>query len=344
MRRILAICLAVVLCLGALTGCGGNNASTRAFTVNGTNVMMDEAMYYIYAEEQAYSVYDQLYQMMYGFSFWDSTQDGTTSMAQTVKHEIVTMGAWYTILSEEAKAKGFTLSEEDTAQIAEDVQSIYDELSDAQKKNTGLTVDSLVKTLSKIKLAGEYYVDVVSNYDVDREAIRAGVDYKTYRQYDIEMLEVTFSSSDGTMMDEPDQKLLIKKIDSYVADAELGKDLAGLLDEDEEQIKYNSLSFTANDLTSNELYAVASELENGKVTTYQSSVSYYLIRMVDNDSHEAYEKEIQTEIKAAENEKFVEAYSSVADNAKITVSRYFDKLVIGKITADETTTADSSKE
>ena len=163
------------------------------------------------------------------------------------------------------------------------------------------------------------------------------MDYKTYRQYDIEMLEVTFASSDGTMMDEMDQKLLIKKIDSYVADAELGKDLSGLLDDDEEQIQYNSLSFTAQDLTSNELYAVASELENGKVTTYQSSVSYYLIRMVNNDSHVAYEEEIQTEIQAAENEKFVEAYTELAENTKISVSRYFDKLEIGKITADDTT-------
>ena len=125
--------------------------------------------------------------------------------------------------------------------------------------------------------------------------------------------------------------------DLAVAGRGLGKDLSGLLDDDEEQIQYNSLSFTAQDLTSNELYAVASELENGKVTTYQSSVSYYLIRMVNNDSHVAYEEEIQTEIQAAENEKFVEAYTELAENTKISVSRYFDKLEIGKITADDTT-------
>ncbi|MBQ9562900.1 MAG: hypothetical protein IJU99_05560 [Lachnospiraceae bacterium] len=335
MKRLLAIVLAAVLCASTLTGCSGNPADTRAFTVNGTKVMMDEAMYYIYTQENAYSTYEQLYQMMYGFSFWNSTQDGTNSMSTVVKHEIVTMGAWYNILAKQAEEKGFTLSDEDQEQVAKDAQAVYDELTDVQKKKTGLTVESLTKVLTKIKLAGEYYVSVVSAYDIDRDAIRAGVSREDYRQYNIEMLEVTFSEGEDKMMDEADQKFLIKKIDGYVADAEAGKDLASLLDEDEKQIRYDSMKFIAKDIDSNEMYKVAAELENGKVTTYQSSASYYLIRMVDNDSSEAYENQVRDQIEAAEAAQFEQEYADLVNKTKISVSRYYDKLQLGTVTTDE---------
>ena len=334
-KRFLAMVLAAVLCVCSLSGCSKNLADTRAFTVNGTKVMMDEAMYYIYTQENAYSTYEQLYQMMYGFSFWTSTQDGVNTMSTKVKHEIVTMGAWYTILAQQAQEKGFALTAEELAQIETDAQAVYDELTDAQKKKTGMTKESIQKTLEKIKLAGDYYVSVVSNYDVDRAGIRAGVSRQDYNQYNIEMLEVTFSNSDGTTMEEGEQKLLIKKINSYVKDAEAGKDLAELLDEDETQIRYDSTHFTNKDLGSNKMYQVAAELENGKVTTYQSDVSYYLIRMVDNNSDEAYENEIMNQIEAAEAAIFEQEYADLVNNTKISVSRYFDKLMLGSVTTDE---------
>ena len=333
-KKMIAMVLALVLCASCFCGCS-KPENTRAFTVNGTKVMMDETMYYIYNQEMIYSTYDQLYQMMYNISFWDASQDGVNTMSSVVKREIVSIGAWYTILSEQAEAEGFTLSEEKLAKTAEDAQGVFDEMTDVQKKKTGLTVETLTKVFRKIELATEYYVNKVEGYEIDRDAIRASVSREDYRQYNIEMLQASFTDEAGTVIDKGEQTLLIKKIDSFVEDAEAGKDLAELLDEDETDVTYTTLSFTAEELTSSELNAVASELENGKVTTYQNDAGYYLIRMVDNNSDNAYEKQVKAEIQAAENKMFEEEYAELAENSKIKVSRYFEKLKLGKITTDE---------
>ena len=83
------------------------------------------------------------------------------------------------------------------------------------------------------------------------------------------------------------------------------------------------------------MFKVAAELENGKVTTYQSSASYYLIRMVDNDSSEAYENQVRDQIEAAEAAQFEQEYADLVNKTKISVSRYYDKLQLGTVTTDE---------
>ena len=93
MKKVVALFMALILCTGALTGCSssGTPAEKVAVTINGTDLYLDEMMYYIYIQEDSYGMYDQMYQALYGFSFWDASTDGVTPNATLVKHEIVRM-------------------------------------------------------------------------------------------------------------------------------------------------------------------------------------------------------------------------------------------------------------
>lgn len=350
MKKTIALVLALILCMGTLTGCSKDYAKQVAVTVNGDKIYMDEMMYYIYIEEDMYGMYEELYQMMYGFSFWESSYDGTTTMSTTVKHEIVTMAAWYTILSQKAAETGLTLDEETTAQIQEDAQTLYDGLTESQKEKTQFTVDNLVKTLTKIKLATEFYLQTVEGYEVDREGIRAGVSKEDYRQYNIEYLAVTFTSGEEgseVTLSEEEQKALIERVDSFKAEAEDGADLEELLDEGEEDIQYTETNFLHKDAADGGLNEAASKLKDGEVTTYRSENSYYLIRMVDNDSEEGYEAEVKKQIQEAENTYFSMEYAELANNCKIKPSRFWTKLNVGTLTAaeeTETTTGEAGGE
>ncbi len=347
--KAIAVLLIGILLTGCLTGCGANYSKKVAIRVNGDPIYMEEMIVYIYQEEAVYSAYDQLYQSYYGYSFWDSSVDGTTPMSTTVKHELVTMAAWYTILAKEAEAAGMTLDEEETAQVAESAHNTYDSLSDAQKEKMQVTVESLTKTLTKSQLAAKYYVSKVQGYGIDRLAIRAGVSREDYRQYEYEFFAASLTSGSGedeTPLPDDEKKALIERIDSYKAQMEAGEEMEGMLPEDEEDISYNSTSFLDKDKNDSELETFVAEMENGAVANFETEDAYYLIRMINNDSDEAFETEVRSQIQAKENEEFENDYKDVAESCVIKTTRYWNKLKIGELTMDteEESTEESTEE
>ena len=156
-----------------------------AAKVGEEKVYQDEMMYYVQQEEQQASMMDGIYKQIYGTSYWEyQTEDGVSGRerTQTSIEEQMVMDE---ILFQEAKAAKMSLTEEENASAKEEAKTAFDTVSSSVRSKYGITLEKYENICKKRALADKYKKELIAGFDIDKEAIKAGVDYETYRQYDV---------------------------------------------------------------------------------------------------------------------------------------------------------------
>lgn len=311
-------------------------------TIDGDKYYLDDLTYYFYTTESAYNYMNQLY----GGSYWDMTYDYSTGMTvrDYAKLEAVNNIVYNEILYREATANGYTLTEEEEHAINEDIEKVLGEdgLPEKLIKKNGFTSEYLKEVMSKLKIASRYKEDVIDTLDIDDEAIKAGIKYDDYRQYDFEYLYISTEKyndedSKSESMNDEEKKAAYQKIADMREKALTTEDWSTLIPEDEKELTYRKTNFTASDETSypDDFKETVMAMENGAISDIlETDYGYYVVRMINNNSSESYDQAVEDAIKKAEEEAFSEEYNNnilSKYNYKLN-SRAIQNLRMGRIT------------
>lgn len=276
---------------------------------------LDDLRYYFYTVEASYDYINQ----MYGGNYWDmpANEAGTVTVRDTAKQEAINTALYSEIIYKEALANNYTLTSEETDKVSTEVTSLlYDQgLSEKMLKENGFTGDYLTEALTKTTLAKRYKQDVIDAQDIDDEAIKSQFKLEDYRQYDIEYLFISTQTQDtagkSIAMNEEEKKAAYDKLKAQYDKAKATEDWSTLVPEGEEQLKYQKTNFLESDtFFEDEFEAMMIGMENNEISDiYETADGYYLVRMINNNSTETFDRTVEESITKAEEEAFQAVYN-----------------------------------
>lgn len=356
-KRIQAvIAVFAILMLWNITACSksdsggslleGNLTKKTIMTVNNEKITMDTMMYYIMQQEAEYSYNDLYYTATYGMSYWDlemeGEEDSPTTVRQEVQNYITEIAQMYEIFYQEAKAKGYELTEEDIDEAEVNAYTIWQSMSDHQKEVTNLTEESLTEIFKKISLATKYYDEIDAGLEVDEDAAAETIRQEDYKEYTIEMmcLDKTEEDDEGYLVDVSKKKLKasLKQMKGYKKKLKKGKSLNEVLSKKEKRIYVKEQNFIEGDKRLDPLLETeAVKLKNDDYSDIiETEDGYVIIRMVDNEATESYDEAVQNAIETAQSDAFEQAYTKVKDSYKVEIKvNIWDQIEIGTLTVDD---------
>ncbi len=287
-------------------------------TVDGEKYSLKDLAFYFYTVEYQYNTYDQ----MFGGSgaYWDMTSDEKTgaTMRDAAKDTAIKTSLYNEVLYNQATSEGYTLTADEIKQAEDSAVKLMDEsLSKEEIAKNKFTKEYLTNMMSKATLVDRYHDDKIAALNLDKEAIKAGVKFEDFKQYDIEYLFASTKKTDdsGNYVDMTDQEKAdtLAKLNTYVDKAKTSEDWSKLIPEDEKVIAYRKSSFIETDTTfDDEFEAKIMAMSNNQIgEVYEAEDGYYLVRMINNNSSERYDKEVENAIQAKENEEFQKIYDDI---------------------------------
>ncbi len=307
-------------------------------TVNGEKTYLEDMTYQIMLAEQTHNSIASLYQQMgYAESYWDMEQDGTTTQA-TVKQQVAESEVQQQILYAEAVKNGYEATTEEKEQAASSAKDMLANMSDGQKKKTGFTESGLTEILTQYALTQRYRQDLIDSFDINDEEIRAGVDKEQYKEYKTQCLFVsTGAKEDGTALTDAEKA---ERKAALVKEAEAAKsaeDWSKVIDSEakDQVVSYQAVDFIKEDTNYDaKVMEKAMTMENGEISdVVEGEDGYYVIKMVNNNSNERYEKQVSDSITEAENQKFNEKYLSIYETYDVKINqKEWDKVKLGSMT------------
>lgn len=306
--------------------------------VDGKNYSLRDLSYYFYTVEYQYSYYDQ----MFGGNgtYWDMSADESgKTVRDMAKQEAIDTAVYTEVLYNEAVKDGYSLTDEEKTQMEENANNLLTNLTEGTIRKGHFTKDSLAKVLGKTALVERYRKDKIEALDIDDAGITADVSREEYRQYDIQYLFASKKTTDaeGKSIDKTeDEKAAAKDaITSYYEKAKTTEDWSKLLPEDEKLVSYTADNFIKSDTTFDDTFeAKIMAMANGDILDiYETENGYYVVKMINNDSSESYDKAVKDAITAAENEGFDKVYDEILAKHKYKVNQAALKpLSMGSIT------------
>ncbi len=332
---IVSAILIVVLIVGLLVD---EFYESTLLTVNGEKYKMSDLRYYFYTIEYQYDYYDQMFGG--GGTYWNMSfdEDGTT-VRDLAKSEAMDSALYTEILYKEATAEGYALTDEEKETVNTNVSNLLSQLSKATIKKNDFTEAYLTEVLSKSALVERFRQDKIDALDIDDEALKAEIKYEDYRQYDIEYLYVSTTTTDeegnSVALSDEEKKTAYDKLNSYYETAKTTEDWSKLLPDEEEEVTYSKTNFIESDTTySDEFEAMMIAMENGDVSEiYEEEKGYYIVRMVNNNSSESYDNAVEEAITTAENEGFDEVYKKIQEKYDYSMNdRALKSITMGSLT------------
>ncbi len=310
--------------------------------IDGENYSMSDVAYYFYSVESSYDYYDQMFGG--GGAYWDMTYDEESgaTVRDIAKGEAVDSAIYYEILYSEAVAEGYTLSDDEKTTISNDVKTLLDtKLTSSQITKSKFTEEGLTEVLEKIALVTRYKGDKIDTFEINDAAIKEGINYDEYRQYDVEYLfistNITDDEGNSVAMTEEEKSAAFDKINSFYETAKTTEDWSKLLPESEEEVTYADTNFLQSGSTfSEDMEAMMMAMENGDISDiYEAEAGYYVVRMKNNDSSESYLAAVESAISQAENEKFTEFYNEITTKHEYSTNDgALKSMTMGSITLD----------
>ncbi len=330
--------LFVVLLIGALLF--DQLYEAPLLTVDGEKYTLKDLAFYFYTVEAQYDSYDQ----MFGGSgaYWDMTSNETTgaTMREAARETAINTSLYNEVLYNQATSEGYTITADEQKQAQDSAAKLMDEtLSKEVIAKNDFTKENLADKLSRATMVDRYRDDRVNALNIDKEAIKAGVSFEEFKQYDIEYLFASTKKTDseGKTADMTDQEKAdtLAKLNTYLEKAKTTEDWSKLLPEDEKTITYKKSNFIKSDTTSYD--AIKSNImtmsNNQVADVSEAEDGYYLVRMINNNSSERYDSEVESAIQTKENEEFQKIYEDILKEHKYKINyTALESLKMGTLT------------
>lgn len=335
----------------------GKNAQGQEIT---NKLYYTDAMYDIYMTETQFNSYESLYQQIYGSTYWsaENVDNAGRNGSEAAKKTIMDTLKQREILYMEALKNNIELTGEEVTSVSADVSSAMEQMTDKQKKISGLDESTIRETLEKQAIADKYKEQVIAGLGIDEEALKKTVSRKDYRQYTLQYYTVSKKETKDGASEETDKSAedLKKAKDAITAlqkKAVKAEDFTkGLItDSDSDStddttgIRYatENLLETDEDFMDEKARKKVKAMKNDAVSdVIETEDAYFVVKMVNNNDPEAYNAQCEQVVTDEKEKQFKSHYNSTIKTAYTTeISSYWKKRVnIGYLTAD--TTAGSS--
>ncbi len=352
---ILGIAAIVVLCAGVcfmqlrpravlkVTGTNANGASTT------NTVYIKESTYDIYQVEMQYNMYSQLYQQMYGKTYWEmeDVDDAGRTGAGAAKKQVMDGMKQREILFMEAQKLGYTLTDEEKKAAAEELKTAMANFTDAQKKLPGMDQKTLTKVFEKNALAGKYRQVIITEAGIDTEALKATVNKDDYHQYTLQYYMISNKNGvdeNAEAVSEETKNANLKNMEALKEKAKTAEDFSKLLDEkDTTGIQaMQTQKLIANEMKDStflteKLRKKLIKMDNGEISdVIETEDGYYLVRMENNDDSEAYDTQCESVVTEKETEAFNAKYQELSLSYTTEIQSYWKgRVKLGSYTTAE---------
>lgn len=312
-------------------------------TINEDKYQLSDVRYYIFTQEYQGYQSENFYQTYMQSSYLDQVTDeetGETNLdkikAQTLENIIQAE-----VLYKEAVKEGYSITDEDRTNAETNLSQMKENLSSQMLRENGFSDSYLKKVLQKVEVVSRFQQDKIDSFDIDDEAIKAGIDYEDYHQYEIGVFKAgktkkaEDSEEEAKPLPEEELKAAYDKLaalkDTVASSDELDKVLA----EDEETITYTNEKIQADNTTyGKKNVKKIIKMNNGDVLDiFETEDAYYLVKMVDNKATESYDNAVDSAISTEENTKFEEYLEDLKKEYTIKENKEeWDALDFGYIT------------
>jgi foldase protein PrsA len=363
-KNMILILIGLILIVGfSLIVCYIQLRPREVLTVTGTNanneqvtnkVYYTDAMYDIYTAEAQYNSYESIYQQIYGTTYWaaENVDSKGRTGAQAAKKQVMDSLKQREILYMEALKNGVELTEDEQKTVTDDVSSFMENLTDKQKKMSGLDETSVQEVLEKQAIADKYKEQVIAGLGIDEDALKKTVSKKDYRQYTLQYYTISKTETkDGeteeTKKSAADLKKAKKNITALQKKAAKADDFTtGLITDsdsdntdDKTGISYatENLIETDTDFLDAKTRKLVKKMKNDAVSdVIETDDAYYVIKMVNNNDSEAYDNQCEQVISEEEESQFETKYNSDIKTAYTTeVQSYWKgRVTLGYLTYD----------
>lgn len=331
-----AVIAAVVVIISAMIA--WENLHPRLIlTVNGEKTYLEDMTYQIMQAEQMHNSIASIYQQMgSNVNYWAMEENGVTTQ-DTAKEQVIANEARQQILYAEAVKNGYEATEEEKKEASESAKDMLANMSSEQKRKTEFTEAGLTEILTEVMVAQRYRQDVIDGFDIDDDKIRAGVDKEQYREYKTQAFFVSTAAKDDKELTDAQKEELKQALIKEADAAKNTDDWSKALDTEDENLKvsYKTINFIKEDTNYDEaVMKQAMTMENGEISdVIEGKDGYYVVKMVDNNSQERYEKEVKDAITEEETNRFDEEYASIYETYEVMINdKEWDKVKLGNMT------------
>nr|WP_243167833.1 peptidylprolyl isomerase [Anaerocolumna cellulosilytica] len=193
-------------------------------------------------------------------------------------------------------------------------------------------------------LGEKYYSKIVEDLPIDDEAIKAGIKFEDYKQYNTKYIFAATSKLDesyNTVELSDEEKAAAKTaVTDALKKVNEGTEFADIV-KDNDTLTTADANFVYEDGSIEKEYQdAAMKLENGAVTDsiIETETGYYIIKMVNNNSSESYDTAVADAVATAEDEGFTAEYNKIKEAYTTTINtKVWDSIKLGNITIVATT-------
>ena len=312
-----------------------NHHTKYLVSIDGEKMMIEDMMYDVYSAEDAYAYMGSFYQQFGYANYWMAQvgENGET-LQDFAKEECMNNFIEGNLLYKEAIANGYEINEADKAEAQEAFDYIVESTQEVEEPTEvlGFTTEQLKTILEQKALARRYKEDLTATYGFKREDVIDTIDKDSFRQYDIEYFSITLDGEeeeDGGIVEVTgeEKEARYKKMEALLKETEK-EDWSTVLsteETDEESTEVmptydtdafiESESYFEDDVTKKIV-----SMKNGEVSDIiESDGEYFIIRMINNNSTERYETEIEDAINALEEERFKEDYNAMYEKYNVEI-------------------------
>lgn len=306
----------------------GSDGSTKKDTV-----YIKDAVYNIYQTETQYNMYGQIYQQMYGKTYWEMEDvDGKgRSGAAAAKKEVMNTLKQREILCMEAEANNVTLTDEEKKQAAKNAEDAMKNMTDGQKKLDGLDLESITNVLERDALAQKYRQVIIQQGGLDEAALKATVKKDDYRQYTVQYYTISNKDEEGKDVSADQKKKNLSAIKDLAKKAKSADDFSKLVEEKDESgiAAMQTQKLVEKDLKDSTFLDEKArkkvvKMKNGDISeVLEAGDAYYVVRMENNDDSEAYDTECDKVVDEEKNKIVSTKLAELASSYEFEVQPYW---------------------
>ena len=335
MRKIrnTAVCGIIALSLSALglTGCGNTvDGTATAVTVNGETLNMGTANYILRYSEATMNYMMTSYGFAEAGSLWSQEVEDGVTYGENYKSEIETSIEDMMLLSQNADEYGVVISDEDTADMQEVGQEVYDTNQEVMDQ-IGVTADDIANAARLYVIKSRIYDPMVADTDQDVSDEEAAQSTITYCRIRI----ATEDDDEGNTADELNalyQEQIQEVLDEALAsDNPSTFDIETAAEEINEDFYTSEYSFGDDDTAMpDEMKEDMASMEDGEVSSkiYENDSFYYIFRLEKAFDREATDNNKLSIISDREQENYESKLAALEDAAEVTWSDEWNALTL----------------
>lgn len=317
-KRIVALLLVFVLCIGSFTGCGKAKPTDVAVLIGDIEITREELLFYL-AYYEVLGNMAATYSGMDSETFWNSKNEDNEINREVYYTTAFAELSYMTIMSKLAEKENFKLTDEQIANAHADAKEFFEDFSPEEQEKTGITLHGFEVALERQLLVTMFEQVFVKKLSVDPDKIREKYKAEDYKCKETEFIgyQTTKLNAKGETESIPADE--IEKAKEAMKKAleliKAGKTFAEAATELKNELTLvTTTKYIYDGSPLEEAYLKAAEnLENDQFTDIvEGTEGLYIIRMIDTDSPDYFDRTVNNAIEAEEKTEMTKYYETLA--------------------------------